>query len=261
MFFLYSFAPKNKHFQWGNQNLSLTPWWSKLFWYHKVSGLTPLRALSHCVSVTHWMEIIVSLMSNMCQGIPSGSQLQLSAFKFGTPFDGNLYNDRASQSPRIRISDGENLWSAALSSKQLWSTLRLRRYWKINKRPLGIPPTVRRRNKCDLTKTQPTFFSERNWYWIPYRMRKNSVKEVMVNLFLNCYCDKFDQQLQLPKIHYFTEQENLSKLLQDCAIHVKGIELLNYQNQPKSDIIYINFIKKKTTTRNLLMTAHLAMSC
>lgn len=172
MFFLYSFAPKNKHFQWGNQNLSLTPWWSKLFWYHKVSGLTPLRALSHCVSVTHWMEIIVSLMSNMCQGIPSGSQLQLSAFKFGTPFDGNLYNDRASQSPRIRISDGENLWSAALSSKQLWSTLRLRRYWKINKRPLGIPPTVRRRNKCDLTKTQPTFFSERNWYWIPYRMGK-----------------------------------------------------------------------------------------
>lgn len=186
MFFLYSFAPKNKHFQWGNLNLSLTPWWSKLFWYHKVSGLTPLRALSHCVSVTHWMEIIVSLMSNMCQGIPSGSQLQLSAFKFGTPFDGNLYNDRASQSPRIRISDGENLWSAALSSKQLWSTLRLRRYWKINKRPLGIPPTVRRRIKCDLTKTQPTFLSERNWYWIPYRMRKNPVKEVIANLFLNC---------------------------------------------------------------------------
>lgn len=87
------------------------------------------------------------------------------------------------------------------------------------------------------------------------------VKEVIANLFLNCSCDKFDQQLQLPKIHYFTEQENLSKLLQDCAIHVKGIELLNYQNQPKSDIIYINFIKKKTTTRNLLMTAHLAMSC
>lgn len=142
MFFLYSFAPKNKHFQWGNQNLSLTPWWSKLFWYHKVSGLTPLRALSHCVSVTHWMEIIVSFMSNMCQGIPSGSQLQLSAFKFGTPFDGNLYNDRASQSPRIRISDKENVWSAALSSKQLWSTLRLRRYWKINKRPLGIPPQL-----------------------------------------------------------------------------------------------------------------------
>lgn len=117
-----------------------------------MSGLTPLRALSHCVSVTHWMKIIVSLMSNMCQGIPSGSQLQLSAFKFGTPFDGNLYNDRASQSPRIRISDGENLWSAALSTKQLWSTLRLRRYWKINKRPLGIPTTVRRRNNAILQK-------------------------------------------------------------------------------------------------------------
>lgn len=83
-------------------------------------------------------------------------------------------------------------------------------------------------------------------------MRKNPVKEVIANLFLNCYCDKFDQQLQLPKIQYFTEQKNLNKLLQDCAIHVKGIELLNNQNQPKSDIIFNNFIKKKKNNQEFI---------
>lgn len=41
---------------------------------------------------------------------------------------------------------------------------------------------------------------------------------------------QIDVQLQLTKIQYLTEQEDLNNILQDCSIQVNRIKLLNNQN-------------------------------
>ena len=56
---------------------------------------------------------------------------------------------------------------------------------------------------------------------------------------------KFANRLQLPKIRFPSEQEDFHKLLEDSIIQVKGIELLNNEDRPESDIILINYIEKE----------------
>lgn len=76
-------------------------------------------------------------------------------------------------------------------------------------------------------------------------MKKNPVKRTIAKLFLNCLWGKFAQRLQLPKIEYLTQQEQLTKMLQDTILEVKGIELLNNLKKPDSDMILINYVEKK----------------
>lgn len=157
-------------------------------------------------------------MSHLCPGRPKRTPLSLSAFRFGTPFDGNLGDDRASKTPRIRIPDGQNLLSVV--SPRLSDLA----YKNINE-ILQLEKLI-----LDLSQIEKTLFK----------------------LFVG----RIDVQLQLTKIQYLTEQEDLNNILQDCTIQVKRIKLLNNQNQSESDILLINFIEK----RSLLMIVPLAMS-
>lgn len=85
----------------------------------------------------------------------------------------------------------------------------------------------------------------------PIEIEKNPVKRTIAKLFLNCLWGKFAQRLQLPKIEYLTQQEQLTKMLQDTTLEVKGIELLNNLKKPDSDMILINYVEKKRFHRRL----------
>lgn len=54
----------------------------------------------------------------------------------------------------------------------------------------------------------------------------SQIEKTLFNLFVG----QIDVQLQLTKIQYLTEQEDLNNILQDCTIQVKRIKLLNNQN-------------------------------
>lgn len=54
----------------------------------------------------------------------------------------------------------------------------------------------------------------------------SQIEKTLFKLFVG----RIDVQLQLTKIQYLTEQEDLNNLLQDCTIQVKRIKLLNNQN-------------------------------
>ena len=71
------------------------------------------------------------------------------------------------------------------------------------------------------------------------------MRSTIAKLFLNCLWEKFAQRLQLPQIRYLTEQEELHKLLEDSIIQVKGIELLNNEDRPQSDMILNNYQGKE----------------
>jgi hypothetical protein len=53
---------------------------------------------------------------------------------------------------------------------------------------------------------------------------------------LNCLWGKFTQRLQLPKSQYLTEEK-----LQDATLEIKGIELLENTEYPKTDMMLINY--------------------
>lgn len=75
----------------------------------------------------------------------------------------------------------------------------------------------------------------------PSQIEKNHVKRTIAKLFLNCLWGKFAQRIQLPKSRYLTEEEELQKLLQDCSLEVKGIELLKNSEDPNLDMILVNY--------------------
>lgn len=77
------------------------------------------------------------------------------------------------------------------------------------------------------------------------RIGKNPVQRTIAKLFLNCLWGKFAQRLQLPKIRYLNEQEELYKVLEDSTIRVKGIELLDNNDRPESDVILVNYQEKQ----------------
>ena len=77
------------------------------------------------------------------------------------------------------------------------------------------------------------------------RIEKNPVQRTIAKLFLNCLWGKFAQRLQLPKIRYLNEQEELYKVLEDSTIRVKGIELLDNNDRPESDVILVNYQEKQ----------------
>lgn len=54
----------------------------------------------------------------------------------------------------------------------------------------------------------------------------SQIEKTLFKLFVG----QIDVQLQLTKIQYLTEQEDLNNILQDCTIQVKRIKLLNNQN-------------------------------
>lgn len=54
----------------------------------------------------------------------------------------------------------------------------------------------------------------------------SQIEKPLFKLFVG----QIDVQLQLTKIQYLTEQEDLNNILQDCTIQVKRIKLLNNQN-------------------------------
>ena len=53
------------------------------------------------------------------------------------------------------------------------------------------------------------------------------------------------QRLQLPKIRYLNQKEEFHNVLEDSTMRVKGIELLNNNNQPESDVILVNYKEKQ----------------
>lgn len=54
----------------------------------------------------------------------------------------------------------------------------------------------------------------------------SQIEKTLFKLFVG----QIDVQLQLTKIQYLIEQEDLNNILQDCTIQVKRIKLLNNQN-------------------------------
>lgn len=54
----------------------------------------------------------------------------------------------------------------------------------------------------------------------------SQIEKTLFKLFVG----QIDVRLQLTKIQYLTEQEELNNILQDCTIQVKRIKLLNNQN-------------------------------
>lgn len=54
----------------------------------------------------------------------------------------------------------------------------------------------------------------------------SQIEKTLFKLFVG----QIDVQLQLTKIQYLTEQEDLNNILQDCTIQVKRIKKLNNQN-------------------------------
>lgn len=54
----------------------------------------------------------------------------------------------------------------------------------------------------------------------------SQIEKTLFKLFVG----QIDVRLQLTKIQYLTEQEDLNNILQDCTIQVKRIKLLNNQN-------------------------------
>lgn len=79
----------------------------------------------------------------------------------------------------------------------------------------------------------------------PLEIEKNPVKRTIAKLILICLWGKFAQRLQLPKIEYLSEEEQLTKMLQDSTLEVKRIELLSYVNKPECDLILINYLEKQ----------------
>lgn len=79
----------------------------------------------------------------------------------------------------------------------------------------------------------------------PLEIETNPVKRTIAKLFLNRLRGKFAQRLQLPKIQYLTEQEELNQMLQDTTLEVKGLELLNNTEKLESDIILIDYMEKQ----------------
>jgi hypothetical protein len=52
---------------------------------------------------------------------------------------------------------------------------------------------------------------------------KKTVKRTIAKLFLNCLWGKFAQRLALPKVQYFTEEQEIQDKLQDATLEIKGI--------------------------------------
>jgi hypothetical protein len=74
----------------------------------------------------------------------------------------------------------------------------------------------------------------------PSDIHKDPVRRTIAKLFLNCLWRKFAQPLLLPKSQYLTEEEELQEKLQDANLEIKGIELLENTEHPKTDMMLIN---------------------
>ncbi|XP_052681401.1 uncharacterized protein LOC128162281 [Crassostrea angulata] len=116
-------------------------------------------------------------------------------------------------------------------------------FLKIKQEASGYPPD------CETEEQQSAYihdiFERERLMLNPLEIEKNPVKRTIAKLFLNCLWGKFAQRLQLPKIEYLSEEEQLTKMLQDSTLEVKGIELLNNVNKPECDLILINYLEKQ----------------
>lgn len=116
-------------------------------------------------------------------------------------------------------------------------------FLKIKQEASGYPPD------CQTEEQQRAYmndiFRREKLVLNPLEIEKNPVKRTIAKLFLNCLWGKFAQRLQLPKIQYLTEQEELNQMLQDTTLKVKGLELLNNTEKPESDMILINYLEKQ----------------
>jgi hypothetical protein len=75
-------------------------------------------------------------------------------------------------------------------------------------------------------------------------IKKNPVRRTIAKLFLNCLWGKFAQRLELPKVQYLTEKQELQDKLQDATLEIKGIELLENTEHPGTDMMLINYQEK-----------------
>jgi hypothetical protein len=75
-------------------------------------------------------------------------------------------------------------------------------------------------------------------------IKKNPVKRTIAKLFLNCLLGKFAQRLELPKVQYITEEQELQEKLKDSTLDIKGIELLENNDHPETDMMLINYQEK-----------------
>ena len=85
----------------------------------------------------------------------------------------------------------------------------------------------------------------------PTNIQKNPVRRTIAKLFLNCLWGKFAQRSQLSKSQYLTEEEELLEKLQDRKIEIKGIDFLENNDHPETDMILINFQEKRRIFRRL----------
>ena len=76
-------------------------------------------------------------------------------------------------------------------------------------------------------------------------IEKNPVRRTIAKLFLNCLWGKFAQRLQLTKTEYLTKEEELQEKLQDSTLDIKGVELLENNDHPETDMMLINFQQKE----------------
>lgn len=134
------------------------------------------------------------------------------------------------------------VWHFPQKSQDLFRTY-IDTFLKIKQEASGYPP------ECETEEQQRIYRNEiyqrEKLVLNPIEIEKNPVRRTIAKLFLNCLWGKFAQRLQLPKIEYLTQQEQLTKMLQDTTLEVKGIELLNNLKKPDSDMILINYVEKK----------------
>lgn len=105
-------------------------------------------------------------------------------------------------------------------------------FLKIKQEASGYPPD------CETEDQQRAYIHD------IFERERLMLNRTIAKLFFNCLWGKFAQRLQLPKIKYLSEEEQLTKMLQDSALEVKGIELLNNVNKPECDLILINYLEK-----------------
>ncbi len=116
-------------------------------------------------------------------------------------------------------------------------------FLKIKQEASGYPPD------CETEEQRVAYirdiFDREKLMLNPIEIEKNPVKRTIAKLFLNCLWGKFAQRLQLPKIEYLKEEEQLTRMLQDSTLEIKGVELLNNLEQPERDLILINYLEKQ----------------
>jgi hypothetical protein len=141
-----------------------------------------------------------------------------------------------------RLDQIYEVWHFPQTSQNLFRSY-IDTFLKIKQEASGFP------DGCETPEQQQDYIQEilqrEGIQMDPANIEKNPVRRTIAKLFLNCLWGKFAQRLQLPKTEYLTEEEELQQKLKDATLEIKGIELLENNENPQSDMMLINYLEKE----------------